>query len=62
MSSKQWTTRELADEAGRRGRPVSQEHLRQLCAEGELRAEKPGRDWLIPDWAAQRWLNDWLSR
>jgi len=57
MSDKtHWTTRELADEATRRGRPITQERIRQLCKDGTIRGSKPGHDWLIPDWAAQRWL------
>lgn len=58
---KLWTTRELAEEAERRGRPISQEHIRYLIKGGELAGEKIGRDWLIPDWAAQRWLPRWVS-
>lgn len=60
-SKTQWTTRELAEEAERRGRPISQERVRQLCAEGKLSAKKPGRDWLIADWSAQQWLREWVS-
>jgi len=62
MSDKaQWTTRELADEARRRGKPITQERIRQLCKAGVIRATKPGHDWLISDWAAQRWLEKWLQ-
>ena len=56
-----WTTREIAEEARRRGRPVTQEYLQRLCKDGTLQAVKPGRDWLIHDHAAQRWLDDWLN-
>ncbi len=58
---KQWTLPQIVEEAKRRGRPVSKEHLRQLCVRGELKATKPGRDWLVPDWAAQDWLEKWLA-
>lgn len=47
------TTRELAEKAG-----VSQEYVRRLCAQGVLNATKPGRDWLIPDDEAERWLRE----
>jgi len=57
----QWTTQELADEAARRGRPISREYVRRLCADGTIYATKPGTDWLIPDWSAQRWLDEWLN-
>ena len=62
MSDKtQWTTRELAEEAARRGRPVSREHIRRQCVSGALRATFIGRRWLISDWVAQRWLEKWLE-
>ncbi len=57
----QWTTRELAEEAGRRGRPVSREYIRRLCVSGKLSATYIGRRWLISDWVAQRWLEQWLE-
>ena len=46
-------TRELAKKAG-----VSQEYIRRLCAEGLIKADKPGRDWLIPNDEAERWLRE----
>ena len=52
---------QIVEEAKRRGRPVSKEHLRQLCVRGELRATKPGRDWLVADRDAQEWLRRWLA-
>ena len=62
MSDKtHWTTRELADEATRRGRPITQERIRQLCKSGVIRATKPGHDWLIPNHVAMRWLERWLQ-
>ena len=45
------TTRELAEKAG-----VSQAYIRRLCVEGVLEATRPGRDWLIPEEEAERWL------
>lgn len=47
-----WTTNELADEAG-----VSAAYIRQLLLADKLKgAYKRGRDWLIPDPVARRWL------
>lgn len=56
-----WTTSQLAEEARKRGKRVTSEYIRQLCSSGEIRAEKPGRDWLIPDREAQKWLEQWLG-
>jgi hypothetical protein len=56
------TTRQLAEKAAQAGRPVSRERIRQLCQTGTLKADKPGRDWLIPTWAAQEWLEKWLGQ
>jgi hypothetical protein len=56
-----WTLTQLAEEAARRGRPVTTARLRQLCKRGDLRARKPGHDWIVGDGAAQRWLEKWLS-
>jgi hypothetical protein len=56
-----WTTKELVEEAARRGRPVSQVYLQRLCKDKVLQAEKPGRDWLVSDHSARRWLEGWLD-
>lgn len=56
------TTRQLAEKAAQAGRPVSREYIRQLCQTGTLKADKPGRDWLISAHAAQRWLEKWLEQ
>lgn len=62
MSSKtQWTTRKLSEEATKRGKPITQERVRQLCADGTIYATKPATDWLIPDWSAQRWLDEYTG-
>lgn len=45
------TTRELAERAG-----VSQEYIRRLCAQGMLKAFKPGRDWFIHEEEADKFL------
>ena len=63
MSDKaRYTTRELADLAAERGRPVSREYIRRLCEKGRIVASKPGRDWLITSSVALRWLASWLAR
>jgi excisionase family DNA binding protein len=46
-----WTTRELAEKTG-----LDQSHIRRLLIEGKISGRKIGRDWLIPDSEAQRWL------
>ena len=57
-----WSTQRLADEAGRRGRPISREHVRRLCEGGKIPgARKPARDWLIPDSLARAWLDEWVQ-
>jgi len=48
-----WTTKQLAQTAG-----VSPAYLRQLLLAGTLKGRKIGRDWLIPDYEAQKWLNN----
>ena len=32
-----WSTQRLADEAARRGKPISREHVRRLCEGGRIR-------------------------
>lgn len=54
---KYWTTAQLAAEAARLGRPLSQRTVQRLCDSGELEAIRPGHDWLVPDHAAQQWLD-----
>ena len=46
-----WTTGKLADAAG-----ATSGYISQLCREGRLDAEKVGRDWMIVDESARRWL------
>lgn len=50
---REWTTTELAERAG-----VSQAYVRQLILAGEIRARKVGRDWIISNTEAQRWLEN----
>lgn len=52
MEKRVYTTKELAKEAG-----VTQAYIRQLCIKGEIRADKVGRDWLIPVREAVRWMS-----
>lgn len=47
------TTSQLAESAG-----VSREYVRRLCTQGEIKAEKPGVQWLIPREEAERWLRE----
>ena len=61
IDKSEYTIRELADEAAKRGRPVTTGYLRQLCIKGTLRARKPGRDWMIPVTTVKAWLADWLK-
>lgn len=56
-----WTTTKLAAEAARRGKPVTREYIRQLCERGVIKAERPGHDWIIGDFAAQTWLETWIK-
>lgn len=46
-----WTSRELSKAAG-----VDPSRIRQLLLAGRLKGKKLGRDWLIPDEEAQRYL------
>jgi excisionase family DNA binding protein len=48
---RQWTTGELAAEAG-----VDSSRIRQLLIEGRIKGYKVGRDWLVSDSEARRWL------
>jgi excisionase family DNA binding protein len=56
-----YSTRELAEMAAERGRPVTQEYVRRLCKAGKIAAHQPGRDWIIPASEAKRWLETWLQ-
>jgi hypothetical protein len=48
-----WTTRDLADAAG-----LNPARIRQLLIDGQvLRGHKLGRDWVVPDPEARRWLS-----
>ena len=61
MAKDFYTTRELAEEATRQGRKVTQEYIRQQCKDGRIpEAMQPARDWLIPRVAALAWLRQWL--
>lgn len=52
-----WTTEELAAEAG-----VNSSRIRQLLLSGELRGVKRAGIWLIPDDEARRWLKSRESK
>ena len=48
------TPKELAGRAN-----VSDSYIQRLCRQGRIKATKPGgRDWLIPDDEAERWLKE----
>jgi excisionase family DNA binding protein len=48
------TPKELAERAN-----VSDSYIQRLCRQGRIKASKPGgRDWLIPDEEAERWLRE----
>ena len=48
------TPEQLAERVG-----VSASYISRLCRQGRIKASKPGgRDWLIPDDEAERWLRE----
>ena len=61
MLREAWTTRDVAKLAADRGRPVTQEYIRQLCKSGDIPAIKPSRDWFIQEEEARAWLDHWLD-
>lgn len=36
----------------------SDQHIRKLCQEGKITAEKPQRDWIIPKWAGDAYIEE----
>ncbi len=48
-----WTTKQLAEAAR-----VTSIYVRQEIRAGNIKCEKIGRDWLIDDEEAQRWLSE----
>ncbi len=57
MTRYEWTTKEIAAAAG-----VTEGYIRRLLGQGRLKGYKKGRDWLIPDEEAQRWLEERAKR
>lgn len=53
QAGQDWTTSELAAEAG-----VDQSRIRQLLLSGGLRGYKRAKTWFIPDEEALRYLRD----
>ena len=52
------TPSELAERAN-----TTTRYVQQLCRQGRIKATKPGgRDWLIPDEEAERWLRERRKR
>jgi excisionase family DNA binding protein len=47
-----WTTQQLADKAG-----LTVSYIRRLLRKGIIKGEQPGRDWLIADSEARRFLS-----
>lgn len=61
------TTADIAAEAERMGRAVSQEYVRRLCANGVIpatRGAKRGRgyDWLVSEEDALEWLEKYVNQ
>jgi len=59
------TTGDVAEEATRRGRPVSRRYIAMLCTSGAIPAVKVGQgrraSWLIRVGMAENWLTEWLQ-
>lgn len=47
----QWTTVRLAEATG-----LTSDYVRQLLNQGVIKGEKVGRDWLVSDSEARRWM------
>lgn len=47
----QWTTVRLAEATG-----LTSDYIRQLLNQGIIKGEKVGRDWLVSDSEARRWM------
>lgn len=63
MPKEYYTTRQLTEMAADAGRPVTQSYVGRLCREGRIEgAVRLGRDWLIPEEAAQEWLMRWTAK
>ena len=60
-----YTTAELAQEATRRGRPVSRRYIAKLCENESIPAFKVGKGprstWLVRVTMAENWLQEWLK-
>jgi excisionase family DNA binding protein len=48
-----WSTKDLAEATG-----LVQAYIRQLVTEGKIKAVKVGRDWIIEDAEAQRFIQE----
>lgn len=56
-----WTPDTIAIEAKRQGRGVTPQYVRRLCRQGRIKASRPGRDWIIEDKEAHRWIAEWTK-
>jgi len=56
-----WTPDTLADYATERGKPITPRHIRRFCESGRIKATKPGRDWIIDNSEAERWIAEWTK-
>lgn len=59
---KQWTAAGLAAHVREQGRHMTDGYVRRLCRRGRIQAMKLGRDWIIEDDEARRWLEKWLAK
>jgi excisionase family DNA binding protein len=48
-----WSVEELAEAVS-----LTPRRIRQMCAAGEIQAQKVGRDWVIPDGEAKRIIEE----
>ena len=62
MAEEYYTTRQLTEMAADAGRPVTQSYVGRLCRQGRIEgAVLLGRDWLVPQQAAEEWLSKWIA-
>lgn len=57
-----WTPDTIAAYAKEQGRTVTPQYIRRLCRQGKIKASKPGRDWVIEDEEARRWIAEWIRQ
>lgn len=66
MTEDRLTTRQVADLAAKRGKPVTARYIARLCADGTIEARKSGvyprQTWLIDREEADRWVAEWVRK